>query len=92
MPRRSLNKCRQPEKTLRQRYYQAIERLREENIETVTDIEAGADHYIAIRRCWEPYVMGIANYMGYQWRDVAPSESELVRNIGHVLSPPILKR
>jgi hypothetical protein len=91
LPRRSLSKCRQPEETLRQRYYQAIERLRQENIETVTDIEAGADHYIAVRRCWEPYAMGIASYMGYRWSDVAPSESKLVREMGRAFSSSAMK-
>lgn len=64
------------ELVLRQRYYHAVKRLQQEGVETTTDIEAGADRYVALRRQWEPYVRAIAVYMGYDWQEIAPYEQD----------------
>ncbi|HEY9662994.1 MAG TPA: potassium channel family protein [Allocoleopsis sp.] len=64
----------QPEIILRSWYYQIIDRLQREGIETITDIETGAALYVALRQSWEPYVMAIADYMSYDWSEIAPAE------------------
>jgi Ion channel len=57
-------KCdRQAELAWRQRYYQAIERLRAEGIETTADVEAGADLYVALRRKWQPILTTLSRYV-----------------------------
>ncbi|WP_225913935.1 potassium channel family protein [Leptolyngbya ohadii] len=90
LPKRSFTPGREDELILKQRYLQAIDRLRQEGIETVTDLEAGIEQYIQMRRRWVPYVMAIAHYMGYRWHEVAPSESPIVRETGWTLAPPRL--
>lgn len=42
------------EQAWRERYYRAVERLREQGIETVSDLEEGANSYISLRQQWEP--------------------------------------
>lgn len=64
----------QPDTVLRAWYYQAIERLNQEGIATVSDLEAGAELYISLRRQWEPYVLALADYMAYDWCEIAPAE------------------
>lgn len=91
LPQRSFRADQQEDAILRQRYLQAIERLQQEGIETVPDLEAGLQEYITMRRRWEPYVMAIAHYMGSRWTQVAPSESQLVRETGWTIAPPRLE-
>jgi hypothetical protein len=55
----------------RQRYYKAVERLQNHNIETVSDLETGADHYVAMREQWDSIVVALAKYMDYSWNDIA---------------------
>lgn len=62
------------ERVWRERYYHAVERLREEGIETPTDLEAGAKLYISLRRKWGPYLAVLTDYMAYEWSEVAPAE------------------
>lgn len=90
LPQRSFKMAGEDDFILRQRYLQAIERLRQEDIETVPDVEAGVQEYIKMRRRWEPYVMAIAHYMGYRWNQVAPSESKIVRETGWTIAPPLI--
>jgi hypothetical protein len=73
------NYCRSEpsELLLRERYYRAITRLRQEGVETTTDLEAGADLYVSLRRQWDPYVKAIALYMAYDWQEIAPYERDL---------------
>ncbi|MBD6615610.1 two pore domain potassium channel family protein [Komarekiella sp. 'clone 1'] len=62
------------EQVWRKRYYQAVKKFRDEGIETVTDLEAGASLYISLRRKWNPGLVGLTNYMGYKWSEIAPHE------------------
>lgn len=75
------------EARLRARYYQSIERLKQEGVATIADVEAGADRYVSLRRRWEPYVRAIADYMAYDWQEIAPYERDLKCN----LLPQLLK-
>ncbi|MBD2433496.1 MULTISPECIES: potassium channel family protein [Fischerella] len=62
------------EQVWRKRYYDAVEKLRGEGIETAIDLETGACLYISLRRKWNPYLTRLANYMGYNWSEIAPFE------------------
>jgi hypothetical protein len=64
----------QQEQVWRKHYYCAVERLRAEGIETVTDLEEGAIAYISLRQQWQPILTVLTNYMAYEWREVAPAE------------------
>jgi len=75
LPKGCLRSKGQPEAMLREWYYRAVERLRAEGIETVTDLETGANFYITLRRKWEPYVIAFAEHMAYEWSEIAPAES-----------------
>lgn len=70
---------RQSESVLREWYFRAVERLKQEEIETVEDLEAGADLYVQLRQTWEPYTVALAEYMAYDWRDIAPAECAYTR-------------
>lgn len=65
----------QSESVWRQRYYDAVERLEAEGIEIAADIEAGAELYIFLRRKWAANVTKLAEYLEYEWSEVAPAES-----------------
>lgn len=70
LPKQQTNINHQMEQAWRQQYYDAVERLRAEGIETATDLEAGADLYISLRRKWEPLLSELASYMAYEWSNV----------------------
>jgi hypothetical protein len=74
LPGKTLNSSGQSEMVLRERFYRAVERFKQEGIATTSDLEAGLQRYIALRREWEPYAMEIAAYMGYSWQHIAPGE------------------
>lgn len=59
----------------RQWYFKATQILQEHGIETVDDLEAGADRYVALREQWHTIVVALAHYMDYRWSDIAPLES-----------------
>ena len=54
----------------RRRYYRAIKMLREAGIETVASEQQGADAYIAMRTCWNRYVVDLASYMSWPISDI----------------------
>jgi hypothetical protein len=58
----------------RQHYYQALERLEAEGIKTVSDPEAGANSYIAMRHQWSPYLAKLVKYMDYDPNHIFPIE------------------
>jgi hypothetical protein len=68
----------QNEAVLQERFYQVVKRLNAEGIETVADLKSGAALYISLRRQWEPYVVALADYMAYNWYDIAPAEYSLL--------------
>lgn len=45
-----------------------------EGIETVMDTKTGAELYICLRRKWNYYIVQLAQYMGYDWNSIAPSD------------------
>ncbi len=52
------------------------DRLEDEGIETALDRELGADLYVSLRRKWNPYVVALANYIEYEWSEIAPSDGQ----------------
>jgi hypothetical protein len=62
------------EEVWRKRYYYAVEKFREEGLETIADLELGASLYISLRQKWHPDLVKLANYMGYQWNEIAAYE------------------
>lgn len=69
----------QPEQEWWKRYYWAVERLRAGGVETVVNLEAGADLYISLRCKWEPYVAVLAEYLAYEWSEVTVTEGNWPR-------------
>lgn len=59
--------------------YHAVQRLQAEGIQTARDPNSGADHYVELRREWEPYVVAFAKYLAYEWDEVAPTDSAYER-------------
>lgn len=75
VPKACANINDQQEQAWRKRYYQAVERLRKEGIETAKDLEAGADLYISLRRKWAPYLTVLTDYMAYEWSEITSVEN-----------------
>ena len=75
-PRGRLHINAQQEQAWRERYYRAVERLKAEGIETVADLEEGANSYISLRRKWQPDLTALSAYMAYKWSEVAPNDFE----------------
>jgi len=76
LPKKYRASKRQPEQAWQERYYSAVERLRSRGIATAPDLEAGAALYISLRRRWGPYIVRLAEYMAYDWNEVAPTEQD----------------
>lgn len=68
------------EQLWRAHYHQAVEKLRAEGVAVVEEVAAGAEKYIALRREWGAYVAAFADYMLYDWNEVASQESGLLRS------------
>lgn len=49
----------------RRRYRAALDRLRQAEIATAADEEAGADNYVALRARWDRYISLFAHHMGH---------------------------
>jgi hypothetical protein len=75
LSKQHLNAKDAPEKVWRKRYYNAIERLKAQGVETVSDLESGADLYVSLRGKWNVYLTGLTKYLAYKWSDIAPYES-----------------
>ncbi|MEA5507917.1 potassium channel family protein [Halotia wernerae UHCC 0503] len=73
LPQKFLAGEAQPEREWRQWYYYSVKRLQAEGIHTTPNLEAGADCYVSLRRRWNPYVVGFADYMMYKWSEIAPA-------------------
>ena len=58
----------------RQFYYGAVEEFRQSGLQTVTDIEAGADRYVSLRYRWQKDVATLAKYMDYKWYEISSGE------------------
>lgn len=54
------------------RYQTALTRLRAAGITLVRDERAGAEQYIELRRQWDAYIAGFADYMGHNLDDIDP--------------------
>lgn len=65
------------EQLWRAHYGQAIAKLRTEGIRVVEDVEEGADKYLALRLQWGAYVVAFADYMLYEWDEVAAQETNV---------------
>jgi hypothetical protein len=76
LPKGRPNINHQQEQAWRARYYRAVERLKAEGIETVSDLEEGANSYISLRQQWQPNLTALTNYMAYKWSEVAAAEAE----------------
>lgn len=55
----------------------AIAKLHTEGKKVVEDVEAGADKYIALRRQRGAYVVAFADYMLFEWDEVAAQETNV---------------
>lgn len=75
LPRSRSNMNQSLEDVWRKRYYYAVEKFRDEGIETTADLETGASLYVSLRRKWNPTLVMLANYMGYTWSEIAPDEN-----------------
>ncbi|PPS42723.1 potassium channel family protein [Chroococcidiopsis sp. TS-821] len=64
----------QSEQMWRSRYYKAIAHLAAQGIATTSDVEAGADLYVALRRQWNPGIVALASYLEYEWSAIAPPD------------------
>ena len=54
----------------RRRYCKAIAALREAGIETVSSEQHGADAYVAMRTCWNRYIVDLASYMAWRMDEI----------------------
>jgi hypothetical protein len=57
----------------RQRYFAACRRLREANIKTMPDENAGAEIYISLRAKWDRYITSFAEHMAHNLSVVDPA-------------------
>lgn len=64
------------ERAWHERYRRAVARLRENEVETVTDA-AGAARYLELREPWDDEVKALAEHMGRDWHEVAPFEESV---------------
>lgn len=62
------------EEQWRAHYHQVADKLRAEGITVTQDAAAGADRYVALRRQWGAYVVAFADYMAYEWAEIAAQE------------------
>ena len=62
------------ERLWRTHYLRATETLRNGGIAVTKDLGAGADSYVALRREWGEYVAAFADYMAYDWNEIAKQE------------------
>lgn len=74
MPRVKVPSQKPYEDRWRSHYYRALERLQAEGIEIVTDPEAGAERYVALRHQWAANLAKLIKYMGYSTCDICPAE------------------
>lgn len=77
LPKHHPNISNQQEQAWRERYYQAVARLKAEGIATATDLEAGANKYICLRRKWQPSLLKLTDYMAYDWTEVATAQKSM---------------
>ncbi len=75
LPKNRSNINKSLEEVWQKRYYYAVAKFRDEGIETTTDLETGASLYVSLRRKWHSSLVGLANYMGYSWSEIAPHET-----------------
>jgi hypothetical protein len=54
----------------RRRYFAALKRLRQANIETIADEQAGFEIYVSLRSKWEDYITSLAPQMAYGMDEV----------------------
>jgi len=61
----------------RVRYFAALRRLQDADIETRPDEHAGAQEYAQMRRRWNPYIRTLAPAMGFSIHEVDPALREI---------------
>jgi hypothetical protein len=54
----------------RRRYFAALVRLRQANVRTIADEEAGARNYVEQRKRWDHHVRALADFMGHDMSEV----------------------
>lgn len=74
--RRTAKRSQLTPKQWQQRYLKALNRLEAEGIKVVSDVEAGAELYMALRADWQGRLSELADYLGYSWSEVAPQDTE----------------
>lgn len=56
----------------RRRYFAAVRRLRQANVQTMPDEAAGAEVYCSLRARWDRYVAAFAQYMAHDMETIDP--------------------
>jgi len=57
----------------RGRYHQAIVRLQQAGIQTVSDTRVGAERYVTLRSEWDPLARQLAQFMAYSMEEIDPA-------------------
>lgn len=57
-------------KEWRDYYFESVATLQQHEVETVSDLPQGADHYVQARDRWNHYSMAVTVYMEYDWSNV----------------------
>jgi len=71
LPKKRLTVELDAEKIWQERYNRAVKRLAAKGVEVTLNRAAGAQRYVSLRREWEPYVKALAEYMQYEWSEIA---------------------
>jgi hypothetical protein len=64
------------EQAWRAYYRRSVQRFQAEGIATATDPEAGEEHYVELRRIWQPHISAFADYLQYDRQEICPGEQE----------------
>lgn len=56
----------------RRRYANALRRIREAGIDTITDEETGFAEYCSLRMRWQSHIETLASFMAYELREIDP--------------------
>jgi hypothetical protein len=60
----------------RQRFFNAVAKLQDANIETVPDLDAAADRYVSLRSKWSAHIQNLAPSMLYSNEEIDPAAAQ----------------
>jgi hypothetical protein len=70
MPDEQKHPDKQTLESWRRRYFAALKRLRQANIQTIADEQAGFEIYVSLRSEWNNYITSLAPQMAYGMEEV----------------------